>query len=305
MRVYETRRDIWIHLLLYPGHTLPTALAPILVGIGLAVHDGVFAWWPAFAAFLASWLVHCGGVFVDQYLLLARHPALGEHPELDHAVARGALRLPFLRAVTLGWYAAAFVPGVYLVRVIGPGAAVVLGAIGIVAATWYGAGKPSMAELGLADPVFFAMFGVVAVPATYYVQAVAHHAANPLPLPAFLVGLPTAALVTNVLVIDDLRDAGFDIVKGWKTTAVRFGPGTSRREHLVLTAAAYVAPLVLAAFYGPWLLLPLATLPVAVLAERAVQRARGREPLIPWTPRSAFLAMAYAALVGLGLGLAR
>jgi len=38
-----SRRDLWIHMLVYPGHTLPTALAPVLVAAGLAFHDGVFA----------------------------------------------------------------------------------------------------------------------------------------------------------------------------------------------------------------------------------------------------------------------
>jgi hypothetical protein len=46
------------------------------------------------------------------------------------------------------------------------------------------------------------------------------------------------------------------------------------------------------------------TLPFAIAAERAVQTASHRERLIPWTPRSAFLSMSYAALLGLGLGLA-
>jgi len=38
-----TRRDVWVRMLLYPRHTLPTAVAPVLVSAGLALHDGVFA----------------------------------------------------------------------------------------------------------------------------------------------------------------------------------------------------------------------------------------------------------------------
>ena len=114
-----SRRQVWIHLLLYPGHTLPTAAAPILVGVGLAHRDGVRALGPALVAFLCSWMVHCGGVFLDQYLLLARHPGLREHPELDDAVAAGWLRLPALRALAILWFVGALVPGVYLLRVIG------------------------------------------------------------------------------------------------------------------------------------------------------------------------------------------
>jgi 1,4-dihydroxy-2-naphthoate polyprenyltransferase len=117
------------------------------------------------------------------------------------------------------------------------------------------------------------MFGAVAVAGTYYVQAVSHQAVVPLPVSALLVGLPVGALVTNVLVIDDIRDVGFDAAKGWRTTAVRFGVPWSRREHVALTVFAYLAPFGLALAFGPWLLLPLVTLPVAVMAERAVLTA--------------------------------
>ncbi len=300
-RPAPSRKTIWIHLMLYPGHTLPTAAAPILVGIGLAVRDHVFAFWPAVTAFLCSWLVHVGGVFLDVYELVSTHAAIHEHPELNEAVESGMLRLPVLRAATVGWFVAALLPGIYLFEVVGP-TSILLGIIGIAAAAWYAGGRPSMAQLGLADPVFFIMF-VFATAATYYVQAVAHHAAVTVPPAAAIVGMPLAALVTNVLIIDDIRDVEFDRVKGWRTTAVRFGVAWSRREHLTLTLFAYALSLAFAWRWGPWLLLPLATLPFAIAAERAVQTAAHRELLIPWTPRSAFLSMAYSALLALGLGL--
>lgn len=289
--------------MLYPGHTLPTAAAPVLVGVGLAAHDGVFALWPMLAAFVCSWMVHVGGVFVDVYQLVSRWPEVREHPELNDAVASGALRLPTLKLAAIAWFVGALVPGIYLFQVVGP-PAIWLGILGIAAAAWYAAGPRSMAELGLADPVFFVMFGVVAVAATYYVQAVAMHAAQPLPLAAFVVGIPMAAMIVNVLVIDDLRDVEFDKVKGWRTTPVRHGVAGSRYLHLALTTVGYVGPMVLAWYRGPWLLLPLITLPFGIAAERAVWTAPRREELIPWTPRSAFLSMIHAGLCGLGLALA-
>ncbi len=48
-----SRRELWVRLLLYPTHTLPTAAAPVLVGIGLAIHDHVFAPLPALVGFFA------------------------------------------------------------------------------------------------------------------------------------------------------------------------------------------------------------------------------------------------------------
>jgi len=85
-----------VGFLLYPGHTLPTAAAPVLVAAGLAVHDGVLAPLPLAVAFLGSWLIHVGGVFADQHELVRRHPQLPEHPELLRALADGTLEFASL-----------------------------------------------------------------------------------------------------------------------------------------------------------------------------------------------------------------
>lgn len=72
VRAAPTRREIWVRLLLYPWHTLPTAAAPVLVGMGLALRDGVVAPFPALLAFVGSWLFHVGGVFADNRPLASR-----------------------------------------------------------------------------------------------------------------------------------------------------------------------------------------------------------------------------------------
>jgi 1,4-dihydroxy-2-naphthoate octaprenyltransferase len=195
-----SRRELWVGFLLYPGHTLPTAAAPAVVAAGLAVHDRVFAPVPLLVAFLGSWLIHLGGVFADQYELVRRHPELPEHPELLEALREGTLDLRRLRKAIVLCFAAAALTAPYLIHLGG----------------W------RYAPRGLADGVFFAMFGVVAVAGAYFIQAQAF-AAN-----AFVVGVPVGALVTNVLIIDDIRDRAFDAAKGWRTPAVRFGIGWSR-----------------------------------------------------------------------------
>jgi 1,4-dihydroxy-2-naphthoate polyprenyltransferase len=304
------RRDIWVRLLLYPGHPLPTAAAPVLVGTGLAIHDGVFALGPALAALLGSWLIHVGGVFLDNHELLRRHAAVVEHPELTTAVADGSLRLATLRLAIAACFLLCLVPGVYLVA-IGGSFALLLGAIGVVASVGYAGGRWPYTRWGLADPLFFLMFGVVAVAGSYFAQAVSHAATVPdlaaawrlLPGNAFVVGLPVGALVTCVLVIDDLRDRAFDHVKGWRTPAVWFGPRGSQVEFTLLMAFAYAMPLWFALQFGPMVLLPLATLPWAVAATRRVLRAAAREQLVPMTPYVAKLGAVYALLLGAGLAL--
>jgi 1,4-dihydroxy-2-naphthoate octaprenyltransferase len=300
----RSRRDIWVRMLLYPGHTLPTAAAPVIVAAGLAVHDHVFAPIPVIVAFLASWLIHVAGLFVDNHQLLARHPELPEHPELLGALQNGTLTLAGVRWAAAACLVGAALTGPYLLSIIGP-PAIAFGAVGIVASLGYSLGGPfSMTRLGIADPVFFIMFGSVAVVGAYWVQAASAGAAHDgLPLAAWVVGLPVGGLVTNVLLIDDIRDRDFDAKKGWRTAPVRFGLGWTRTEFVGFAALAYAMPLWfwLGLGFSPWVLLTWLTLPEAIAVTRTICTTERFEALFPMTPRAAKLSLDYSVLLAVGL----
>jgi 1,4-dihydroxy-2-naphthoate octaprenyltransferase len=308
-----SRRTIWVDLLLYPTHSLPTALAPVLVGCGLAYRDGVFTWAPALVGFLGSWLIHVAGVFTDNHELLRLHPELQEHPELNRAIADGTLRLPTLRLAILACLALAMLTAPYLHRV-GGAPVLAFGALGIAVSLSYNGWPCAYVRRGLADPIFTAMFGVVAVVGTYYIQVAAQGGAPErwallasLPAACWLLGLPAGAIVTSVMLIDDMRDRSFDAAKGWRTGAVRFGNGFVATEISLLVAGAYLAPLLfwLGLGIGPWVLLPLASAPLAWRVVQAVRTAADRTALGPLTPRMARLAVVHSALLALGLALSR
>jgi len=303
-----TPRQLWTRLLLYPGHTLPTAAVPVLVGAGLAARHGVFAAGPALWFLLGSWLVHVAGVFADQYTLIKWHPDLPEHPELLDALADCRLTLHTLAAAVALSLTLGVACGAVLVWQCGPWM-LAIGLVGVLASLGYHWGPWPYAARGLADPVFFLMFGVVAVAATYFVQAASGAAAGPwwqrsapLPPAVWWVGLPVGALVTAVLVIDDIRDCAWDARKGWRTAAVRWGLRFSRAEFAALLALAYTMPFVVwFSGWGAWNLLPLLTAPLAWQALRAVRRHDDKRGLLPWTPKVARLGLIYAALQALGL----
>jgi 1,4-dihydroxy-2-naphthoate octaprenyltransferase len=92
-----TRRDVWVGMLLYPRHTLPTAAAPVLVAAGLARSHGLFHWPAAVAVFVAGWMIQLGGVFTDNYMNLSRHPDEAEHADFVQAVAIGLISLAEIR----------------------------------------------------------------------------------------------------------------------------------------------------------------------------------------------------------------
>jgi 1,4-dihydroxy-2-naphthoate octaprenyltransferase len=307
-----SRREVWRRKLLYPAHTLPTAAAPAIVAVGLAVHDEVFRAAPALLAFLAGWLIQVGGVLTDNYRNLVEQPEDREHPELVHAVRTGLLSLSGLNAAMYACFAGALLAGALLLKWAGLGV-LVIGLASIVASWTYSAGPFAFGRRGLADPVFFLFFGVVSVAGVYYVQAAPAQGASlaswllvdALPMSALALGIPLGALITNILIIDDIRDREFDVVKGKRTIAVRFGKHWSRAEFAALLALAYACPFWLWREFAftAWVLLPLASLPYAALLARSVFTLDRFEELVPVTPMAGRLVLGYSVLLAIGVAL--
>lgn len=306
-----TRADVWVHMLLYPRHTLPTALAPVAVGSALAWHDGVFAALPAAAALLAGWLVQLGGVITDNYNNLRRHGDDREHPAFVEALRTGIVTFRELQVAILSCFAVAALVGLYLAYV-GGLPAVIIGLCSILAAVAYSSGPYPLGDnFGMGDPLFFTFFGIVSVVATYFVQAAAV-LAPPLALAvtpgtvtatAFLVSLPVAALTTNILVIDNIRDLEFDREKNERTLAVIIGRRWSYVEFVALDVLAYAMTVWLwwGRGFSAWALLPLASVPYAVVVALRVVRASTHEQLILMTPQQGQVLMLHAALSVVGL----
>lgn len=301
-----TRREVWTRKLLYPGHTLPTAAAPIIVAIGLAWHDRVFAPVPIFLAFIAGWLIQFAGVVTDNYSNLRRQPDDREHPELVEAIKTGILSLDELRTTILASYGLAAFFGLVLFVLAG-WPVIMIGLFSILASWAYSAGPWPFGRHGFADPLFFLFFGIVSVFGAYFVQAAdvlgREHWREGLSLTAVAVSLPIGALITNILIIDDIRDTEFDAIKGKNTIAVRYGKFYSRCEFTALMVFAYLSPFWIWRDLGfsVWVLLTLATLPPAIMITRAVWMRDRFDDLVPMTPRLAMLTVAYSICLALGL----
>jgi 1,4-dihydroxy-2-naphthoate octaprenyltransferase len=307
-----SRRDLWLHWLVYPGHSLPTAAAPVLVASGLAIHDHVFAPLPVFLGFVASWLIHIGGLFTDNYELLVRHPNVNEHPELTKALREGTVTLNGLRRGIFACLVLSILPGPYLLHVAGT-PVIAIGLLGMAGSLIYSAGPFPFGKLGISDLHFFVMFGVFAPAAAYYVQLAAHQQGGSdwhlllhgVPLRALIVGLPLGAIAVNILIIDDIRDRHFDAAKGWRTGPVRFGLLWSRVEYVLSSIFIYIMPFWLWLYwhFDASVLLSLLTIPFAAMIAKRVLTEESHDALLPMSPAAAFLCLTYALLLAVGLAL--
>ena len=281
--------------------TLPAAVVPVLVGAAAAIAEGArLAPLVLAVTLLAALLIQVGTNFANDYSDFRRGA--------DHEGRLGPLRVTqggllgedaVRRGIAVA-FALATLLGAYLAWV-GGWPIVVIGLASILCGLAYTGGPWPFGYHGLGDLFVFVFFGVVAVAGTAYLQLGAWSAL------ALWSAVPVGLLVTNILVLNNLRDLPTDRAAGKRTLAVRLGDRGTRVQYALLAAGAYLVPPLLAsrADVDAWVLLPWATAPLALsLARRVMAGAAGRE-LNPLLARSGRLLLLFGILLAAGLVLGR
>ncbi len=107
---------------------------------------------------------------------------------------------------------------------------IAVGVLAILAAWFYTGGAKPYGYLGLGEVMVFVFFGLVAVVGTTYVQS------ESFDLPALYAGVGLGALITALLVVNNLRDIPTDRAVGKRTLAVMIGADRTRGLYGLLTA---------------------------------------------------------------------
>ena len=307
MATEVSRRRAWV--IAARPQTLPAAAAPVIVGVGLAVETGVFAPLPALAALVGAALIQIGTNFANDYYDAIQGADTDDREGFTRVVASGLIEPNEVKRAMWATFGAAILVGSFLVYV-GGVPILVVGLASVAAGIAYTGGPYPLGYHGLGDLFVFVFFGLIAVTGTYYVQAAAlvggavpvWPPAGTITRAAVVASLPVAALSTNILVVNNVRDREEDAETGKRTLAVRFGYGLSRAQYVGLLALAYAAPFwFYANGYGLAVLLPLATLPLAVGVAETVLTETGGEALNPALESTGKLLAAYAVAFAVGL----
>jgi len=276
--------------------TLTAAVAPVLVGAGLAVNDHAFVLLPALAALVGAILIQIATNLANDYYDFIRGGDTAERVGPVRVTQAGLIEPRTVRLAMVLVLASAFVPGAYLVSVAG-WPIVWIGLASLACAVLYTGGPFPLAYHGLGDVFVFLFFGLVAVGGTYYVQALAW------PPDAVLAGAGLGALSTALLVVNNLRDLHTDAAAGKRTLAVRLGARGTQVEYALLLAVAGVVPVVGVFGFG-WpraALLALLAAPLSASPLRAVFRHADAKELIRALGATARVVVVYGALLSLGL----
>ncbi|WP_281193591.1 1,4-dihydroxy-2-naphthoate polyprenyltransferase [Halorubrum sp. F4] len=307
MATEVSRRRAWV--IAARPQTLPAAAAPVIVGVGLAIGAGTFAPLPAFAALVGAALIQIGTNFANDYYDAIQGADTDDREGFTRVVASGLIEPTEVKRAMWLTFAAAIGVGMYLVYV-GGVPILAIGLASVAAGIAYTGGPYPLGYHGLGDVFVFVFFGLIAVTGTYYVQAAALAGGTfPVWIPdgtvtlaAAVASLPVAALSTNILVVNNVRDLEEDAETGKRTLAVRFGYRFSRVQYVALLALAYATPFW---FYangdGLAPLLPLATLPLAVVVARTVLTETSGDALNPALESTGKLLAAYAVAFAVGL----
>src|SRR6056297_1359222 len=290
--------------------TLPAAAAPVIVGTGLAVADGVFAPLPALLAFVGAALIQIGTNFANDYYDAINGADTEDREGFTRVTQSGLISPEQVKFATIVTFGLAVLSGTYLVY-IGGLPILVIGLVSVVCGWAYTGGPYPLGYHGLGDLFVFIFFGLVAVTGTYYVQAAAVLAepltttlpADTITAAAVVASLPIAGISTAIIVVNNIRDLETDAETGKRTLAVRLGYQWSRLEYVALLALAYVVPVWfwLGTDYGPGVLLALVTLPYAALVARTVLTRTDGEALNPALEQTGKLLALYAVCFAGGL----
>jgi 1,4-dihydroxy-2-naphthoate polyprenyltransferase len=266
-----------------------------VVGAALAGTWGLFALGPAAAALVAALLIQVATNLANDYFDFLKGTDTEARVGPVRVVQAGLLSQEAVWRGTVLTLVAALGVGLYLVWM-GGWPILVVGLLALVCAVAYTGGPFPLAYHGLGDLFAFVFFGPVAVAGTVWVQGRFFH-------PEFvLAGAGVGALVTAILVVNNLRDRETDALAGKRTTAVRFGVTGTRIFYVALIlAAAAVPPVGMGVFgWSPWTLLSVVGLGLVMRPLEAVLTFHDPRDLFPALGGTARVVTWYAGLLALG-----
>ena len=281
--------------------TLPAAAVPVIVGAAAAVSEGATFNPMIFAVTLAcALLIQIGTNFANDYSDF--------HRGADHEGRLGPVRVTQSGLITQAGvrrgiivaFGLAVIAGAVLVGY-GGVPILIIGIASVLSGLAYTGGPYPLGYHGLGDVFVFVFFGLIAATGTAYLQL------GEWSRFALLLSIPIGLIVTNILVVNNLRDLPTDLAAGKRTLATRIGDGATRFQYVLFLFIAYAIPVAIALTDSRRhaLLLTLISLPLAALLTRIVWRGSSGRDLNPVLKKTGQLLLLFGSLLAAGALLGR
>jgi 1,4-dihydroxy-2-naphthoate polyprenyltransferase len=281
--------------------TLPAAAVPVFVGVGAAISEGATLRPLVFAVTLVcALLIQIGTNFANDYSDF--------HRGADHEGRLGPVRVTQSGLITQAGvrrgvfiaFGAAVLLGLWLAW-IGGWPIILIGVLSILSGLAYTGGPFPFGYYGFGDLFVFVFFGLIAVTGTAFLQTGAWSQL------ALVLSVPVGLLVTNILVVNNLRDLPTDRAANKRTLAVRLGDKATRLQYALFIVVSYAIPLVLAIteVSHRWLMLTWVTLPLGITLTRTVLGGLAGRDLNPILKKTGQLLLLFGVLLAAGAAIGR
>jgi len=225
--------QVW--LLAIRPKTLPAAVAPVIAGTAVAIHEDGVHWPTAILATVTALLLQIAANFANDALDFRKGADTAERLGPTRITSSGLVDAGTVIRATAFVLALAVVTGLPL-AIRGGWPVFALGVAAIVCAVAYTGGPYPLAYLGLGEIFVFLFFGLAAVAGTAYIQT------GELTALALATAVPLGALAVGILIVNNLRDLETDRKAGKHTIAVRLGARGTQREYGLMLLVAGAAP---------------------------------------------------------------
>lgn len=218
--------------------SLGIALHSCLLGLAIAFSDGYVNWLNSAIVLFCGLALQAGVNLVNDFFEYKQNIVEDKIPALQIFGTKRKILEWLIFLSGLACFAAAIPGGLYLVWKTGP-PLLILGIIGFLGGFFY-TGEPfNYKRRGLAVFFVFFLMGVFMITGSYYAVAAIWK------WEVVFISIPLSALVSHVLLGNEIRDhesdAGFNI----KTFTVRFGINAAAKLFYILLGIAYLGPVVL------------------------------------------------------------
>ena len=273
-------------------HTLWASVAPVTVGTGLAIGDGVFRWDAFWATLIVGVALQAAANFANDVSDAARRADTADRIGPRRMVAEGVISPQRMWIATWIAVAVALLAGMYLVLIAG-WILVWVGLCSVLAMLAYVGGPWPYGYRGMGELFVFVFFGLVATVGTRYVHDMTARPA------AWALAIPMGTMASAILVANNLRDIETDARAGKRTLAVMMGAARSRVFYTVLIGLSFAA--VIAAVVGgvapPATLVTLGLTPFALMPVQTVLRGTKGTGLVSVLKTTSRLQMAMSLIL--------
>lgn len=276
--------------------TLTAAVAPVILGWGIAGTSGHFHWGAALAALLASILIQIGTNLVNDVVDFTRGTDTAARTGPTRVTQTGLLTPNQVWAGVWVCFVLAALAGAYLTVVAG-WPVLVIGGAAILAGIAYTAGPYPLAYHGLGDIFVMLFFGLAAVCGTVFVTS------GELPPLAWFGSVAAGALTVNILVVNNIRDIDSDRQAGRKNLPIVLGRKAAEWEYALMLVLAYAIPPVLVCkdLSSPWVLLSWLSFPTGMRLWGILRSGLAGPALNPILGQTAQQLLFFCVLMTVGL----